>query len=52
MLQISPDKAPDGAMTVIVIKNRKAGEELNYTIADEWLPKIFKLDQIRSVRAV
>ncbi len=39
-LQISPDKAPDGAMAVIIIKNRKTGEGLKYTIADEWLPKI------------
>jgi|SRR5271154_1144110 len=39
-LQISPDKAPDGVMAVIVIKNRKTGEGLKYTIADEWLPKI------------
>jgi formylmethanofuran dehydrogenase subunit E len=39
-LQISPDKAPDGAMAVIVIKNRKTGEGVKYTIADEWLPKI------------
>jgi len=39
-LQISPDKAPDGAMAVIVIKNRKTGDGLRYTISDEWLPKI------------
>lgn len=39
-LQISPDKAPDGMMAVIVIKNRRTGEGLRYTIADEWLPKI------------
>ena len=39
-LQISPDKAPDGAMAVIVIRNRRTGEGLRYTIADEWLPKI------------
>src|SRR5437763_275183 len=39
-LSISPDKAPDGVMAVIVIKNRKTGEGLNYIIADEWLPKI------------
>jgi formylmethanofuran dehydrogenase subunit E len=39
-LQISPEKAPDGMMAVIVIKNRKTGEGLKYTIADEWLPKI------------
>jgi formylmethanofuran dehydrogenase subunit E len=39
-LQISPDKAPDGTIAVIVIRNRKTGEGLRYTIADEWLPKI------------
>ena len=39
-LQISPDKAPDGAMAVIVIRNRQTGEGLKYTIADEWLPKV------------
>ena len=27
-LQISPDRAPDGAMAVIIIKNRKTGEGL------------------------
>jgi formylmethanofuran dehydrogenase subunit E len=39
-LQISADKAPDGMMAVIVIKNRKTGDGLRYTIADEWLPRI------------
>jgi formylmethanofuran dehydrogenase subunit E len=39
-LQISPEKAPDGVMAVIVIKNRKTGEGLRYAISDEWLPKI------------
>ena len=39
-LQISPEKAPDGLMAVIAIKNRKTGEGLRYTISDEWLPKI------------
>ena len=39
-LQIAPDKAPPGTMAVIVIRNRKTGEGLKYTIADTWLPKI------------
>lgn len=39
-LQISPEKAPDGMMAVIVIKNRKTGEGLRYSISDEWLPRI------------
>jgi formylmethanofuran dehydrogenase subunit E len=39
-LQIASEKAPDGLMAVIVIKDRKTGEGLRYTISDEWLPKI------------
>ena len=39
-LQISPEKAPPGFMVVVIIRNRKTGEGLKYTIADEWLPKI------------
>jgi formylmethanofuran dehydrogenase subunit E len=39
-LQISPEKAPDGMMAVIVIRNRKTGEGLRYAISNEWLPKI------------
>jgi formylmethanofuran dehydrogenase subunit E len=39
-LQISPEKAPAGIMAMIVIRNRKTGEGLKYSISDEWLPKI------------
>lgn len=39
-LQISPEKAPKGMTAVVVIKNRKTGEGLRYTVTDEWLPKI------------
>jgi formylmethanofuran dehydrogenase subunit E len=39
-LQIAPEKAPDGMMAVIIITNKKTGEALRYTMADEWLPKI------------
>jgi formylmethanofuran dehydrogenase subunit E len=39
-LQISPEKAPQGLMALIVIKNRKTGDALRYTISDQWLPKI------------
>ena len=39
-LQISPEKAPDGMMAVIVITNKKTGETLRYSVADEWLPKM------------
>ncbi len=39
-LEISSEKAPDGMMAVVVIKNRKTGRGLRYSISDEWLPKI------------
>jgi len=39
-LQISPEKAPDGMMAIIVITNKKTGETLRYSVADEWLPKM------------
>ena len=39
-LQISPDKAPDGMMAVVVIANKRTGEALRYSVTDEWLPKI------------
>ena len=39
-LQMPPDKAPSGIMSMIIIRNRKTGEGLKYTISDEWLPII------------
>jgi hypothetical protein len=39
-LLISSEKAPPCSMAVIVIRNRKTGEGLKYTVADDWLPKI------------
>jgi len=39
-VQVSAEKAPPGAMAVIVVRSRKTGEGLRYTITDEWLPKM------------
>jgi formylmethanofuran dehydrogenase subunit E len=39
-LQIAPDKAPAGAMAVIVVRNKQTGEAVKYTIADSWLSKL------------
>jgi formylmethanofuran dehydrogenase subunit E len=39
-LLISPEKAPEGMMAVIVIANKKTGETLRYSINDDWLPRI------------
>jgi formylmethanofuran dehydrogenase subunit E len=38
--QISPEKAPDGMMAVIVVTNKNSGKALRYSISDAWLPKI------------
>ena len=39
-LQIASEKAPAGLLAVAIIRNRKTGEGLRYTISDEWLPKV------------
>lgn len=39
-LQIASEKAPAGLFAVAIIRNRKTGEGLRYTISDEWLPKV------------
>jgi formylmethanofuran dehydrogenase subunit E len=39
-LGLSLEKAPLGIMAVIIIRNRKTGEGIKYSISDEWLPKI------------
>jgi formylmethanofuran dehydrogenase subunit E len=39
-LQMASEKAPQGSTAVIVIRNRKTGEGLKYSISDEWLPTI------------
>jgi formylmethanofuran dehydrogenase subunit E len=39
-LQIASEKAPAGLMAMVVIRNRKTGEALKYSVSDEWLPKI------------
>lgn len=39
-VQLAPEKAPPGLLAVIVIRDRKTGEGLRYSISDEWLPKM------------
>jgi formylmethanofuran dehydrogenase subunit E len=39
-LQIAAEKAPAGLLAVAIIRNRKTGEGLKYTISDEWMPKV------------
>src|SRR5215470_6533324 len=39
-LTIATDKAPPGAMAVVVIRSSKTGAEVRYTIAESWLAKL------------
>ncbi|MFZ4408181.1 MAG: FmdE family protein [Paracraurococcus sp.] len=39
-VELAPERAPPGLMAVIILRNRKSGETLRYSIADEWLPTI------------
>jgi formylmethanofuran dehydrogenase subunit E len=39
-LQIAGEKAPPGALAVIVVRHRKSGEAVQYTVADGLLPKL------------
>ena len=39
-VQIASEKAPPGFMAVIVIRNRKTGDGLRYSISDAWLPRM------------
>ncbi|MGP0092300.1 MAG: formylmethanofuran dehydrogenase subunit E family protein [Xanthobacteraceae bacterium] len=46
-LNIAHEKAPAGVIAMIVIRDRKTGEGLRYTIADEWLPTILEWNKTR-----
>src|SRR5262245_59461261 len=39
-LRIAPEKAPDGAIAVVVVQNKQSGEAVRYTVPDEWLPTL------------
>jgi formylmethanofuran dehydrogenase subunit E len=39
-VQIAPEKAPAGLLAVAIIRDRKTGHGLKYTVSDEWLPKV------------
>ena len=41
-LQVMAEKAPAGALAVIVVRERKGSAGVRYTVKDEWLPKILE----------
>jgi formylmethanofuran dehydrogenase subunit E len=45
-VQVATEKAPASFMAVIIIRNRKTGEGLRYTIADERLPQMLAWNKL------
>jgi formylmethanofuran dehydrogenase subunit E len=39
-LQIAAEKAPAGAMAVVVVRSKQTGEAVKYTVADTWLAQL------------
>jgi formylmethanofuran dehydrogenase subunit E len=44
-LQIAPEKAPAGAMAVIVIRSKQSGATIRYTVSDAWVPKLIDINK-------
>ena len=44
-LQVAPDKAPAGTLGVALIRSKKSGAGLKYTIADDWLGKLLAMNK-------
>jgi formylmethanofuran dehydrogenase subunit E len=44
-LQIAAEKAPAGAMAVVVIRSKQSGAAVRYTIADSWVPKLIEMNK-------
>lgn len=44
-LSIAPEKAPAGAMAVVVVRSKQSGAAVKYTIADTWVPKLIDINK-------
>jgi formylmethanofuran dehydrogenase subunit E len=44
-LQIAPEKAPAGAMAVIVVRSKQSGAAVKYTVSDAWVPKLIDINR-------
>ena len=52
-LQVAAEKAPPGLLAVVIVRDRKSGAGVRYSISDEWMGKIARLEQgARSGRAL
>jgi hypothetical protein len=39
-LEVAREKAPPGVLALVIVRDRKSGAGMRYTVTDEWLPKI------------
>ncbi len=44
-LVMSPEKAPAGAIAMIIIRSKKTQEALKYTVSESWLPKLAEINK-------
>jgi formylmethanofuran dehydrogenase subunit E len=44
-LRVATEKAPAGQMAVIVVRHKKSGKTLRYSIAETWLPKLIEMNK-------
>jgi formylmethanofuran dehydrogenase subunit E len=44
-LSIAAEKAPAGAMAVIVVRSKQSGAAVKYTISDTWVPKLIDMNK-------
>src|SRR2546430_8560484 len=49
-LVIAPEKAPAGTLAMVIVRDRKTGDGLRYTVADAWLPKVLEWRDRKSTR--
>jgi formylmethanofuran dehydrogenase subunit E len=50
-LQIAPEKAPPGALAVIIVRNKRSGQAVKYTVSDSWLAKLAEWNRTLDPRA-
>jgi formylmethanofuran dehydrogenase subunit E len=39
-LHIAPEKAPEGALAVVIVRHKQTGKAVRYAVAESWLPKL------------
>jgi formylmethanofuran dehydrogenase subunit E len=44
-LQIAAEKAPAGAMAVIIVRSKQSGAAVRYTVSDSWIPKLIEINK-------